>query len=397
MINRLKDNAELAMAAYGYFHLADSKYDFNKDNTDTERLEYFRELKDDKTQSLFPTPTDILNIEYKYFKDENDKPQDSWYHKHFLGGDMTPTQAKRFFDKYDMLIHQPNTESGFSATLFQNKESKEYTLAIRGTEPSNIGDLKADVNLVAGIIPTKQYLDMLLFYNQCIGKIPFYVESDSIPQDKDSLEYKLWKKLYQRSTESKYKPYIIKSLLQDSTQNPTPSNFTPPITATTKLTITGHSLGGALAQMFVLSFADYAKRDCGILNEVYTFNSPGARELNPLSYGILEISLPNLSSYDEASKKQYIRDFIKTLDINFVEARMQQERIPQNDIMWGLPHNLYYKLYGLAKNAKEALHIYLSVDIEYEEKPAGDMEERVLCYFGAGRFLLCFGLQNIHR
>ena len=134
MINRLKDNAELAMAAYGYFHLADSKYDFNKDNTDTERLEYFRELKDDKTQSLFPTPTDILNIEYKYFKDENDKPQDSWYHKHFLGGDMTPTQAKQFFDKYDMLIHQPNTESGFSATLFQNKESKEFTLAIISTE-----------------------------------------------------------------------------------------------------------------------------------------------------------------------------------------------------------------------------------------------------------------------
>ena len=135
MINRLKDNAELTMAAYGYFHLADSKYDFNKDNTDKRRLKYFREtIKKDETQSTFPTPTDILNIEYKYFKDENDKPQDSWYHKHFLGGDMTPTQAKRFFDKYDMLIHQPNTESGFSATLFQNKESKEFTLAIISTE-----------------------------------------------------------------------------------------------------------------------------------------------------------------------------------------------------------------------------------------------------------------------
>ena len=87
-------------------------------------------------------------------------------------------------------------------------------------------------------------------------KIPFYVESDSIPNDKDSLEYKLWKKLYQRSTESQYKPYIAKSLLKDSTQNPTPSNFTPPITSTTKLTITGHSLGGCLAQLFALSFAN---------------------------------------------------------------------------------------------------------------------------------------------
>ncbi|TLD91468.1 hypothetical protein LS80_011230, partial [Helicobacter trogontum] len=90
-----------------------------------------------------------------------------------LDGDMTPTQVKRFLNKYDILIHQPNTESGFSATLFQNKESKEYTLAIRGTEPSNIGDIKTDINLVAGIIPKKQHLDMLLFYNQCNRKYSF--------------------------------------------------------------------------------------------------------------------------------------------------------------------------------------------------------------------------------
>ena len=367
-IKKLRDNAELAWASYGYFDLVEKKFDI-KDERIKNSL---------RIDNLTITQTDILDLTYnKYIAVESNphKPDDE-IKVGKLKGDFTPTQTQRFFERYDILIHQPNTESGFSATLFQNKESKEYTLAIRGTEPSNIGDIKTDVNLTFKNLPKKQYFDMLLFYYQCIGTIPFYVESDSIPNDKDSLEYKLWKKLYQRSTESKYKPYIIASLLQDSTQNPTPSNFTPPITATTKLTITGHSLGGCLAQMFVLSFADYAKGDCGILNEVYTFNSPGARELNPLSYGILEISLPNLSSYDKASKKQYIRDFIKTLDINFVEARMQQERIPQNDIMWRLPHNLYYKLYSLAENAKEALHIYLSVDIEYEEKPAGDMEER---------------------
>ena len=135
IINNLKDYADLTMASYGYFHLANPKYDFNKDSTDTERLKYFRKITNDETQSLYPTPTDILNIEYKYFKDENGKPQDSWYHKHFLGGDFSPTQAKRFFERYDLLEHCPNTESnGFSATFFYNKESKEYTLAIRGTE-----------------------------------------------------------------------------------------------------------------------------------------------------------------------------------------------------------------------------------------------------------------------
>ena len=57
-------------------------YDFNRDNTDKERLEYFRKLKkqeleqlnldvsDQELQNAYATLLDILNIEYKYFKDE---------------------------------------------------------------------------------------------------------------------------------------------------------------------------------------------------------------------------------------------------------------------------------------------------------------------------------------
>ncbi|TLD87774.1 hypothetical protein LS66_007670 [Helicobacter sp. MIT 03-1614] len=37
----------------------------------------------------------------------------------------------------------------------------------------------ADTKLALGNIPKKQHLDMLLFYNQCIGNILFYVERDS--------------------------------------------------------------------------------------------------------------------------------------------------------------------------------------------------------------------------
>lgn len=125
MINKLKDYTELAMASYGYFHLANPNYDFNKDNADKKRLDYFRKIT--KNETIFPTPSDILSIEYKYFKDENDKSQDSWYHKRFLGGDFTPTQAKRFFERYELLIHQPNTESGFSATLFGEKRKQKNT------------------------------------------------------------------------------------------------------------------------------------------------------------------------------------------------------------------------------------------------------------------------------
>ncbi|WP_332881263.1 hypothetical protein [Campylobacter coli] len=107
LITKLRDNSELAWAAYGYFHLANPRYDFNKDNIDKERLEYFRKLyknnnlESSKTDEQLQSPADILNIEYKYFKDNNGKPKDSWYHKHFLGGEFSPLQAKQFFSRYD--------------------------------------------------------------------------------------------------------------------------------------------------------------------------------------------------------------------------------------------------------------------------------------------------------
>ena len=142
LVNKLKNAAELAMAAYGYFHLANPKYDFNQDNIDKERLEYFRKIKkqeleqlnpditDQELQNTYPTPSDILNMEYKYFKDEKTgKLKDGLFDDDFLDGDMTPNQAQRFFCRYDLLIHQPNTESGFSATLFgEKKKTKEYRI-----------------------------------------------------------------------------------------------------------------------------------------------------------------------------------------------------------------------------------------------------------------------------
>ncbi|WP_258865042.1 hypothetical protein [Helicobacter sp. MIT 14-3879] len=221
-IQKLKENAELAWAAYGYFHLANKNYKPHKLDEDEKRLKYFREIKkkqyeeqkiditDEELQSIYPTPLDILNIEYKYYKDDNGNDLKGLFDDDFLGGDMTPTQAKRFFSRYDLLIHQPNTTSGFSATLFedlgelekeldnktntrksttlfQDKESKEYTFAIRSTElkqgifndtqdnnqkiisirgtefPSGIfNDIaEADVSLALDSLSNHQYIDML--------------------------------------------------------------------------------------------------------------------------------------------------------------------------------------------------------------------------------------------
>ncbi|TLD89537.1 hypothetical protein LS66_004305 [Helicobacter sp. MIT 03-1614] len=118
LTNRLKNNAELAWAAYGYFHLANPNYKPHELDKDGKKLKQFREIEGYNN----PSYSDILNLNYKsIFK-----------------GDFSPTQSKRFFEKYDLLKHCPNTNSGFSATLFKDTKAdskdSEYTLAIRGTE-----------------------------------------------------------------------------------------------------------------------------------------------------------------------------------------------------------------------------------------------------------------------
>ena len=116
-IQKLRDNAELAMASYGYFHLIGKKFKNDSIYKGRENTEI--------------TLYDILDLTYKDYVTTD---HTMLINPEYLNGDFTPTQAKRFFERYDLLIHQPNTESGFSATFFYNKESKEYTLAIRGTE-----------------------------------------------------------------------------------------------------------------------------------------------------------------------------------------------------------------------------------------------------------------------
>ena len=123
LIDKLKNNAELAWASYGYFDLAYKSFD--KDILE----------KIERKENPTTTYQDVLNVKYKNCKAIG---LNRWGKEEPIGtlkGDFSPTQAKRFFERYDLLEHCPNTESnGFSATFFYNKESKEYTLAIRGTE-----------------------------------------------------------------------------------------------------------------------------------------------------------------------------------------------------------------------------------------------------------------------
>ncbi|WP_181882482.1 hypothetical protein, partial [Helicobacter didelphidarum] len=177
-IKKLRDYAELSWASYGYFHYF----------LEQQKKSYFMLLQD-KDGNILKNQDDtpltqtieikhILNGEYKKY---NIAEYDHHIKKYItigtLKGDMSPNQAKRFFERYKLVEHCPNTDSGFSGTLFEDlgeidkstgkrkevsKDSK-YILAIRGTEPSDTGDLKTDARMALGHIPQGQYNDMLRF------------------------------------------------------------------------------------------------------------------------------------------------------------------------------------------------------------------------------------------
>ena len=210
LINKLRNNAELAMAAYGYFNLMGKKF-HNESKT---------------RKGDFITLHDILDSTYKDYVTTD---HTTLINPEYLNGDFTPTQAKRFFEKYDLLKHCPNTESGFSATLFGEKQTQEksstsecgyvnYILAIRGTEfkLEQIKDLINDYYIGTNNDDfdkvVEQYFDMLIFYEE-----------------------------------------TLKPLMQEK--------------GITKINVVGHSLGGYLTQLFALSYPS-------IINEVYTYNAP---------------------------------------------------------------------------------------------------------------------------
>lgn len=78
-----------------------------------------------------------------------------------LEGKLSPSQANEFVETWAVVYHQENTDSGFSATLFQNTEG-EYVYALRGTEQLVIDLAGADFNdIVMDGLAISQIVDMV--------------------------------------------------------------------------------------------------------------------------------------------------------------------------------------------------------------------------------------------
>ncbi|MBZ8185036.1 DUF2974 domain-containing protein [Campylobacter jejuni] len=196
-INKLRDMAELAQASYGYFHYVDNKFDI-------------------KDEDKIVTFENVLDITYKNSKIIDERG----FKIGKLDGDFSPLQAKQFFSRYDLLIHQPNTESSFSATLFYDKQKDKFIAGFRGTETDNFIDLVQDIaqDITLSLNGNIQSSFLLEFLEQ-VNKI----------------------------IKNKHKRIIF----------------------------VGHSLGGYLAQMaLIYCNIKYKDKLSFSPNEVYTFNAP---------------------------------------------------------------------------------------------------------------------------
>lgn len=329
MINKFKDMADCADAAYAkldyvYKYEKDEIYDgwFNIKRWqfgDNIRLGYEKD-------NGYPTAY-ALSIEARF-------SQDSYFNEKLVNNDIfsfinedkktkklsisiTPSQislrTKNFVKRFKLLNHisQENafSDSGFSATLFEDtqatSEDSEYIFAIRGSNEYRdyITDLK-DI-FMGKSNPKEQYFDMLLFYKDCIKK-----------------------------------GYITES---------------------TPLVIVGHSLGGALAQLFALSMVDTASKE--VIQEVYTFNAPGAKTLqvpyniNPMPHYIIHLTKEDLSRDENINYKLNV-ELGKYFDTFKYQEQNERAKIFKDELY----RQLWDKSYDLKKEQGNQFYLGIYFD-----------------------------------
>ena len=216
-INRFKDMADCADASYAMLDFVDGFINLGK--WYEKKIEYGDKQKlGDKFEKSNSNTAYARCIEARFMQDfvvEKGVFKDAAINndpKNITATTTISTRTKNFVNRYELIAHQPNTQNGFSATLFKDTQADskdlEYILAIRGTEITQ-EDLSIDVTLARGGIPIQCY-ELARFYDE---KVKQHIDNN-------------------------------------------------------KIIIVGHSLGGYLAQSFCFMYPD-------MVAKLYTYNSPG--------------------------------------------------------------------------------------------------------------------------
>ncbi len=98
---------------------------------------------------------------YVDFQDGEDHTEGSTKLKLESNGDWSSEKMRALFlEKFEILSHRKNSYRGFSATVFRVKQSNEVVFANRGTTPTDIGDIHADIDIFLNGISRLQVIDL---------------------------------------------------------------------------------------------------------------------------------------------------------------------------------------------------------------------------------------------
>ena len=336
-LNNLKDYAELAQASYFYFDLfKDSQgiprkiYELDSNNNKIKDESYPRGYKEIEitlehiVSQKYCNQEVLVNLQQGddiFTKMRNDANETFNFDK--LNGEFSEIQAKNFAKRYEVIFHQPNTTSGFSATLFYDTHKDRFIVGFRGTET----DFNKKMEILVDAIQ-----DIALSLNanpQSFALLVFLKEVRKIVQ------------VYNRPT-----------------------------------IFVGHSLGGYLAQI-ALIYCDKTYKDELLFSpqEVYTFNSPSIygwiaphTALNPNTIKLL-LEVLGKSLIDTSEKLTHIYD---GGGINIIASAQygSRNRLPiytgkDSHSILPLTQTLYFYSYLLESNLIEEEEKSLSEYIAY--------------------------------
>lgn len=209
----------------------------------------------------------------------------------FVGNGFSQSQISDFLRKYLALDHLPNTSSGLSATLFQEKGSSSntgLTLAIRGTEPfaqAGVDLVQADLGgIVLEGAALYQIVDLYNYWKQLTAISGATVGLARIAETNDPLSAGLFAAVTLPGRDSSFRriEFFDQANAGLGVINGPVSN----------VAVTGHSLGGHLATAFQRLFS-------GIVSEVYTVNGAGTRDSDSVSR-FFDVLAGHATSFDAA-------------------------------------------------------------------------------------------------
>ena len=191
-----------------------------------------------------------------------------------LVGGVTQAQAEYFAEHYIVVQQDNNPETGFSATLFQNIESGEYHLAMRGSDSI----LSLDVDWTGANFQNAKYG---MAYDQVTDLINFYLRLTTA-SDTYIAQYSFEQVTLELGSTAPESAILIGHEQDDDTLDDINDIYltfektssasglgdSAPGFSEQNINVTGHSLGGHLASAFsvLLPFA---------VNQTTTFDSAG--------------------------------------------------------------------------------------------------------------------------